>query len=259
MGASSKVHRHDNGEGLSHALAAHVVRLAAAASAENRRFSIALSGGSLLGILGTPLGSAPLRDEVDWSTWHVFWADERWVPWSSPDSNYGVAERQFLSRVGIPQEQVHGIDNSLNPLETAQAYESTLAAVFQQGPGAVPRFDLVLLGIGEDGHTASLFPGHAALQEIRRWVVPVFDAPKPPPIRITMTLPIINNARNVVIVASGPGKTAIVSKALDPTSTVPDLPIRRVSPSNGELWWFVDRAAVPGDPEMLAPERPMTG
>jgi 6-phosphogluconolactonase len=74
-----------------------------------------------------------------------------------------------------------------------------------------------------------------------------------------MTLPIINNARNVVIVASGPGKTAIVSKALDPTSTVPDLPIRRVSPSNGELWWFVDRAAVPGDPEMLAPERPMTG
>jgi 6-phosphogluconolactonase len=107
----------------------------------------------------------------------------------------------------------------------------------------MPRFDLILLGIGDDGHTASLFPRHPLLGETGAWVVPVLDAPKPPPIRITMTLPLINKSRNVVFVAAGPGKAAIVAKLLNPQMRTEKLPAQLVYPSDGELQWFIDRAA----------------
>ncbi len=243
MDGNTKVNIFANRDALSAALAAHVVRLAAMATGEQGRFYVAFSGGSLMDIISPCLGSNPLRDTVNWSGWHVFWVDERWVPWSSPESNFGLARRQFFSRVSIPGEQIHAADVSLSPSETAQTYESTLAAVFQPGAGRLPRFDLMLLGVGEDGHTASLFPGHPALNETRRWVVPVADAPKPPPVRMTMTLPVINNARHVVFVAAGPGKANILSKVLNYGLEQPELPARRVNPSNGELEWFVDRAA----------------
>lgn len=228
---------------LSVALAARVVNLASKAVTRRGRFCVALSGGSLMDIMGPPLGSIPLRNNVDWSAWHVFWSDERWVPWSSPESNFGLARRLFFSRVNIPEEQVHATDDSLTPAETAQAYESCLAAVFQPGVGRLPRFDLILLGIGDDGHTASLFPDHPALDENRRWVVPVLDAPKPPPHRITLTLPVINHARHVIFVAAGPGKAKIVSRVFDPDAKQAALPARRVNPSDGKLQWFVDRKA----------------
>lgn len=243
MDLRPKVNILANRDALSAALSAHVVRLAAMTFASQGRFCVALSGGSLMDIIGPSLGSNPLRDTVNWSGWHVFWVDERWVPWSSPESNYGHAQRQFFNRVSIPDEQIHAADVSLNPSETAQTYESTLATVFQPGAGRVPRFDLMLLGVGEDGHAASLFPGYPALNENRRWVVPVVDAPKPPPVRITMTLPVINNARHVIFVAAGPGKAKILSKVLDSEVAQPELPARRVNLSDGELQWFVDRAA----------------
>jgi 6-phosphogluconolactonase len=243
MDDKTKVNIFSTRNALSSALSAHVVHLAEMATAEQGRFSVAFSGGSLLDIISLSLGSNPLRDTVNWSVWHVFWVDERWVLWSSPESNYGHAQRQFFNRVSIPGEQIYAADVSLSPAETAKAYESSLAAVFQPGAGRLPRFDLMLLGIGEDGHTASLFPGHPALNESRRWVVPVVDAPKPPPVRVTMTLPLINNARHVIFVAVGLGKAKILSKVLNPQVPQPELPTRRVNPSNGELQWFVDRAA----------------
>ena len=243
MEGKTKVNIFVDRDALAAALSAHVVHLAAMATAELGRFCVALSGGSLMDIISASLGSNPLRDTVNWAAWHVFWVDERWVPWSSPESNYGIARRQFFSRLSIPGEQIHAADVSRIPSETAQTYESTLAAVFQPGAGRLPRFDLMLLGVGEDGHTASLFPSHPALNEKRRWVVPVPDAPKPPPVRITMTLPMINNARHVVFVAAGPGKAKILSKVLDFNVPQPELPARLVNPANGELQWFVDRAA----------------
>ncbi len=243
MDLRPKVNIYANRDALSVALSAHVVRLAAKAFEEKGRFRVALSGGSLMDIIIPSLSSNPLRDTVNWSSWHVFWADERWVPWSSPESNYGVAAQRFFCRVTIPDEQIYATDDSLNPSETAKAYESVLAKVFQPGTGQVPRFDLMLLGVGEDGHTASLFPNHPVLNETLRWVVPVLEAPKPPPIRITMTLPVINNARNVFFVAAGPGKSNIMSKLLKPGGKQPELPAQRVKPSDGELQWFVDRAA----------------
>ena len=228
---------------VSAALSAHISLLAAKASAERGRFCVALSGGSLMDLITTALSSEPFRGKVDWSSWHVFWADERWVPWSSPESNYGSAKDRFLSRVSIPSEQIHAVDTSLTPSETAQHYESLIESVLKAGGGQVPRFDLVLLGLGEDGHTASLFPGHPALMESSCLVVPVQDAPKPPPLRITMTLPLINSARNVAFVATGPDKANILSKVLKRSVEQVEVPAGRVNPCDGTLEWFIDRAA----------------
>ncbi len=242
-GMRPKVNIYDTSAEVSAALSAHVSSLAARASAEKGRFCVALSGGSLMDLIVPALSSKPFCDKVDWSSWHVFWADERWVPWSSPQSNYGSQKKRFFSRVSIPREQIHGADTTLTPSETAQAYEYRIADVLKPGPGQVPRFDLILLGVGGDGHTASLFPGHPALRETRRLVVPVIEAPKEPSTRISMTLPLINSARNVAFVAVGPGKAKIVSKVLKQSAEQPELPAKRVNPSDGILEWFIDRAA----------------
>jgi 6-phosphogluconolactonase len=231
---------------LATALSSYVAQAAEASSAARGRFCIAFSGGSLIETISPVLGTAPLRDCIAWSAWQVFWADERWVPPISPDSNFGLARRLLLSRVGVTEEQIHAVDTSKSPDEAARAYESEMKKVFQVATGAFPRFDLVLLGLGEDGHTASLFPGHPALEEGRRWAVPVYNAPKPPPVRITLTLPVINYARRVVFVTAGAGKASIVSKVLDPTEGQSKLPVQRVRPSEGDLHWFIDRPAFDG-------------
>ena len=228
---------------LSSGLASYVAHLAVKASLAHGRFHVALSGGSLLDIIAPALCSNPLRDRIDWSAWHVFWADERWVPLSSPDSNYGVAQSLLFSRVSIPHGQIYAVDNSQSPNKTARAYEFALEKIFQVESKQIPRFDLILLGVGEDGHTASLFPGHPALKEARRWVVPILNAPKPPPVRITMTLPVINHACNVIFVAAGATKVNIISEVLNSKEEQPKLPVQMVKPSNGRLHWFLDRTA----------------
>lgn len=228
---------------LAAALSLHVAQAAEASSVARGRFYVALSGGSLMDMLAPALVAPSLRDRIDWSTWHVFWADERWVPPSSPDSNFGLARRLLLGRVGVPEEHIHAVDDSKSPDETARAYEAKISRTIGVEAGTFPRFDLVLLGLGKDGHTASLFPGHLALQESRRWVVPVFNAPKPPPVRVTMTLPVINSSRQVVFVAAGSGKAGVVADVLHPSAGRPNLPARMVNPTDGELHWFVDRKA----------------
>jgi 6-phosphogluconolactonase len=228
---------------LATALSSHVAQAAQASSIARGRLCVALSGGSLMDMLASALVAPSLRDRIDWSIWHVFWVDERWVPPSSPDSNFGHARRLLLSRVGIPEEQIHAVDDSKSPDETARAYEAKIRRTLPVETGAFPRFDLVLLGLGEDGHTASLFPAHPSLQESRRWVIPVFNAPKPPPVRVTMTLPVINSARQVVFVAAGSGKARVVSEVLHSAAERPGLPASMVRPTNGELRWFIDQAA----------------
>lgn len=194
-------------------------------------------------ILAPALSADPWRERIDWSGWHVFWADERWVPPSSPDSNFGAARRLLLSRVPIPESRIHALGYSESPEETARAYEAKIRTTLQVESGAFPRFDLFLLGLGEDGHTASLFPGNPALQERRRWVVPVFNAPKPPPVRVTLTLPVINSARQLVFFAAGTGKAGVVAGVLHPAVGQQNLPARMVQPTDGELDWFVDQDA----------------
>jgi 6-phosphogluconolactonase len=225
---------------MSVGVSSHVVLLAAQAIAKRKRFYVALSGGSLLEILSPPLVAEPLRDEIDWSAWHIFWADERCVPPTSLESNYRVANQQLFRHINIPFDQIYALDSRLGALEAAEAYEATLNKVFQPGAGRPPRFDLILLGIGEDGHIASLFPNHPLLNETQRWVAPIFDAPKPPPVRVTLTLPVINNARHIVFVAAGAGKKAILSEILGPGLHRRKLPVALVKPNHGDLRWFVD-------------------
>jgi 6-phosphogluconolactonase len=207
---------------------------------------VALSGGSLPKLLGPPLVAEPSRAQVDWSAWYVFWADERCVPLTDTESNYRLAREYLFDHVSVPAEQIYAIDDSLGPGTAAIDYQAKIARVFQPAPGQLPRFDLILLGMGEDGHTASLFPNHPLLNEAERWVAPILDSPKPPPERITLTLPVINNARNIAFMVTGAGKAGILTQALAidaPSGTVPS---HMVKPVRGELHWFVDEAAASG-------------
>ena len=230
---------------LAEAAATSVSRLSTQAVAARGRFTLALSGGSLPKILCPPLVAEPRRAQIDWSAWHVFWADERCVPLTDPESNYRLAREVLFDHVDIPPAQIYALDDSLDPAAAAAAYQSGLAQLFQPGPGRLPRFDLILLGLGDDGHTASLFPRHPLLNETERWVAPIFDSPKPPPERITLTLPVINNARRVIFIAGGAGKADILSQLFDSTLPPDTFPAQMVQPAGGQPTWFVDEAAAP--------------
>jgi 6-phosphogluconolactonase len=239
----AKLHIFDTPQALGEAAAAYVSRLSAEASAERGRFMVALSGGSLPKLLCPPLAAEPLRSQIDWSAWHVFWADERLVPLNHADSNFRLARTTLFNHVGIPVAQIYPVDDSFDPAVTAEAYQAVLAQVFEPLPGQYPRFDLILLGMGEDGHTASLFPYHPLLNETHRWVAAIVDSPKPPPERITLTLPVINNARHVAFVTAGAGKAKILARVLQAAAPLGKLPAQLVQPTTGELSWFVDEAA----------------
>jgi 6-phosphogluconolactonase len=239
----SKIFVFENRAQLETAAASRVALLAAQAVRRRGRFFVALSGGSMMEIISPKLTAEPLRTAVNWAAWHVFWADERCVALASPQSNYGTADRLLLKHVGIPRSQIHAMDDTLGPADAAQAYEAIMANVFKPRAGRLPRFDLILLGIGEDGHTASLFPQHRLLNERERWVAAVFDAPKPPPERITMTVPVINSARHVVFVAMGESKAPILAEVIGPEPCPTMLPAGRINPTEGDIRWFLDSAA----------------
>ncbi len=228
---------------LSKRTAEYVAHGSARAVAARGRLTIALSGGSMPKLLAAALIVEPLLSDIDWAAWHVFWADERCVPLTHPDSNYRLAREHLLDHVPIPAAQIYPIDDSLEAAAAAAAYQATLARVFQPVANQLPRFDLILLGLGEDGHTASLFPGHPLLNEAERWVAPIFDSPKLPPQRVTLTLPVINQARQVAFIASGAGKVNTLKQVLEPEPGSPSLPAQLVHPIDGELHWFVDNAA----------------
>ncbi len=224
---------------LGQSAAALVAQLSAEAIAGRGRFIVALSGGSLPKLLGPALAA---DSQINWSAWHICWADERCVPQTYPDSNYSVAKEYLFDHVPIPPSQIYNPNTSFTPTETATTYQATLAQLFASSPHPVtlPRFDLILLGMGEDGHTASLFPGHPVLQETERWAAPIFDSPKPPPERITLTLPVLNNARQVAFITTGASKADILPQVLKTGST---LPAHLVQPASGKLDWFVDETA----------------
>lgn len=226
---------------LAEQVAIIVADLSAQAIAARGRFTIALSGGSMPKVLGAGLATEPQRSRIDWTAWHVFWADERCVPLDDKESNYLGAKRYFLDYVTIPDSQIYALDAALDPAAAARAYQANIAAVLPTIPGGWPRFDLILLGMGGDGHTASLFPGHPLLDEREQWVAPIFDSPKPPPERITLTLPVINQAATVAFIAAGAGKAEALAQVFTPMGE--PLPAGRVQPNDGNLHWFIDEEA----------------
>lgn len=226
-------------EALSCAAAAELAQVAERAIEQRGRFDLALAGGNTPRRLYEILASE-YRDRIDWGRTHLFWGDERYVPYSDPMSNWGMARKALVGPLGIAPANVHPMPTSFaDPDEAARAYERTLREHFG---GEMPRFDLVLLGMGPEGHTASLFPGSAALEEAERWVMPVRVAAEPP-LRLTLTLAVLNAAQEVFFLVAGPDKCAIVRKLLSlvPGERAP-YPAARVRPL-GRVILFVDRAA----------------
>ncbi|KAF9229678.1 6-phosphogluconolactonase [Gyrodon lividus] len=226
---------------LSEALASFIIKAQKESVEKKGRFTVALSGGSLPKQL-KELVSDPA---VKWDKWQVFYADERVVPLDHPDSNHNLCKTELFQHVPIPPGNIHSLDPSLldDLEELADAYEKELIREFAQKDSArFPVFDLILLGVGPDGHTCSLFPGHELLLESDRWVAHLDDSPKPPPQRITFTLPVLNHASRVVFVATGEGKIDMLPLILDKPEY--KLPASLIKPAHpGQVYWFVDDAA----------------
>jgi 6-phosphogluconolactonase len=211
-------------------------RAAATAIAARGAFSCALPGGSVARTCFPVLAGAA----VDWSRTHVFWGDERAVPREDPQSNYGLAVRLLLSQLDVPAGHVHRIPADEGDLSRgAERYEAEMLRTL----GDRPRIDLVLLGAGADGHVCSLFPGHPALDERARAVVAVFDAPKPPARRLTLTLPVLSEARSIVVCAFGQEKANAIHEALRARSEDRALhpsPLALATRDHPDVTWLLD-------------------
>jgi 6-phosphogluconolactonase len=252
------VHVADTKDRVGKLSGAFVAEASAKAIAANGKFILAISGGSLPKLLASGIVD---NKSVEFSKWHVFFADERIVPLDHEDSNYLGCSEKLFSKVNIPRDQIHTVDATLSPDECAAQYE---AALLKVTGSEKPVFDLILLGMGPDGHTASLFPGHKLLNENEKWVASIIDSPKPPPKRITLTLPTIRLANQIAFVAAGDGKAETIemvllaatvnlsyekeNNILEYKSTVgnddtPLLPSSIVQKEAQEVHWFIDKGA----------------
>ena len=230
-------------EALSREAAARFQRLAAESVAAAGRFSVALSGGSTPRALYELLAKPPFHETIDWPRVHLFWGDERFVPADHPDSNYRMAREALIGNVPIPTENVHPVPTEgSDPEASAAQYEEALRRFFSPPQGQVPRFDLVLLGLGTDGHTASLFPGSPALDESHRLVVAAYIQ-KLDAWRLTFTPPILRGARHVIFLVCGPHKAAALQEVLEGPYDPQRLPAQLVLPQEGDVTWLVDEAA----------------
>jgi 6-phosphogluconolactonase len=236
--AATQVEVAQNPEALARRAAQWIIDLAADSQG---RFAISLSGGSTPRRLYQLLAESPFREAMPWDRVHWFWGDERFVPWEHEDSNYRMVRAAMLARAPIPPQNIHGISTTGTLGDAVRGYERVLKSFY--GSESLdpdrPLFDVQVLGLGPDGHTASLIPGTSALDERDRWVAEVIGA-RPEP-RITLTYPALESSRHTAFLVAGPDKREILARALAGDQA---LPAARVRPT-GELLWFVDAAARP--------------
>jgi 6-phosphogluconolactonase len=208
------------------------------------RFTIVLSGGSTPHYLYTLLATeTPFKDNIPWDQVHFFWGDERHVPPDHRESNYRMAQDAIFSRVSIPSANIHRVaGEGPNAIKIASAYEDELRCFFNLKMGQVPRFDCILLGMGSDGHTASLFPATTALDDHTHLVMANW-VQSHQAYRITFTPTVINNARLVIFLVSGKDKADMLNRVLNTNTSDNGYPAQLIRPSRGKLLWIVDRAA----------------
>jgi len=230
---------YEDSEALSRAVAQLFAQEARRAVEARGMFTVLLSGGETPRRSYEMLAREPLRSSIPWHAVQLFWGDERWVPQDDPLSNLGAARRAFLDLVPIDETQIHPIPYESSPHESALSYERTLRSFF--GVDA-PRFDLVLLGLGENGHTASLFPGSAVLFEPYRWVCEVYVAEQDLH-RVTTTALLINQAALVAFMVAGKGKSAILQRVLEGPTDPNEFPAQLIKPAQGRLLWLADHDA----------------
>jgi 6-phosphogluconolactonase len=232
-----------NSADLSRRAAAQFVNMARQAVAKQGKFVVCLSGGITPRETYALLAREPLRDEVPWPQVHVFWGDERCISMDHPDNHYRMALDILLSKVPVPAENVHRMrGEATNPLEAAVEYEALLRSFFGLAASNFPRFDLIVLGMGTDAHTASLFPGTSGLHEAERLVVANY-VPKLAATRLTFTVPVLNHAHHVMFLVAGEHKAEAVRRVLQADNDEPKLPAQLVRPKKGTVMWLVDEAA----------------
>jgi 6-phosphogluconolactonase len=232
------VHVAPTPQALAEEAASWIARRSEEARFEHGYFAIALSGGSTPRALYQRLAEPPYREGIAWATWMVFYGDERAVPPDHEQSNHHLADETLLRHVPVPPERIHRMEAERPDREqAAREYASLLADTLAHGPGGAPRLHCVLLGLGENGHIASLFPGSPALQAQRRWAVPA-QADYEPSDRITLTLPVLNAAESVVFLVSGAAKGPALRDVVEGT-----VPAAEVRPHDGLLVWFLDTGA----------------
>jgi 6-phosphogluconolactonase len=218
------------------------IGLAGKSIEQSGRFAVALSGGSTPKALYSLLASPDYRERVDWSRVDLFWGDERCVPPDHMESNFRMVQEALLSKISLPPENVHRMPGEKAPQDAAADYENELRTFFRSAVNAVPRFDLILLGLGEDGHTASLFPGSSALNEHNRLVATVY-VQRLKAHRLTLTLSVINAAGQILFLVSGQSKAAVAKAILSSDSAAKDYPAARVKPIDGRLTWLMTQDA----------------
>ncbi|WP_199033734.1 6-phosphogluconolactonase [Glycomyces salinus] len=250
MSRGSAVIVHDSAEVLAEAVAARLINRLADAQAQRGEASLVLTGGRIAAKVYAEVLGSRIRNIVDWSRVDFWWGDERFLPEGDPERNETLARQSLLDGLPVDPERVHpipGTDSVDTPEEAATVYSAELGGV-ADGEG-LPPFDLVLLGIGEDGHVASLFPGNPALEADGEPAVAVRDSPKPPPERVSLTMPTLNSATAAWIIASGAGKSEAVDKALSASAKLASrklaqgtLPAGRVE-AQGHTRWLIDAEA----------------
>lgn len=214
--------------------------ISSAAVEERGHFAVALSGGKTPVPFYIKLGRQK-GEGSGWSKTHIFWVDERFVPDTDPDSNYRMIRETLLDPADVPLGNIHPVRTDLpDPISTAERYQKEVALFFNLPEGCIPEFDLIILGIGTDGHIASLFPGSPALKEKKRLVAPVIADGKMHK-RVTLTLPVLNKARNLIFLVTGKDKTKVLSEAIKGSDS--SIPASLVVPENGRLFYLADADA----------------
>jgi 6-phosphogluconolactonase len=228
-----------NLEALSGAVAGNIAERIQSSTPGGKMFSLVLSGGNTPRALYEILG-AEFRDRIPWEKVVLFWGDERYVSHTDPQSNYRMAEETLLSKIPIPPGNVHPMPTGFDqPQEAARAYEKLLRDRF---PSPWPQFDLVLLGLGDNGHTASLFPHSPTLSETRQWVAASASSAKPAA-RLTLTLPALNHANEIYFLVAGAGKARALRVAITGNPEAGSCPAAMVRPEHGKVVWWADEAA----------------
>jgi 6-phosphogluconolactonase len=205
--------------------------------ARKGQFFVAISGGTTPGLFHRMLVQEPYVSEIPWDKMHIFWVDERCVPENDAASNYGASKKNFLNRAPISNSQVYPMPGGLSPEDGARKYQKTLMDFFHLKYGQFPTIDLIFLGTGKDGHTASLFPEQRALDEMERLVISVKGG-DPDVSRLTMTFPVLNHAKRIIFMISGKNKADIVKTIFEFPKA--KLPAQKIQPLNGTLTWLLD-------------------
>ncbi len=239
--SESKIIVLDDAAGLYVRGAEEVAHIAGEAVCTHGEFTLCLSGGSTPAATYELLATRFLLS-VDWKEVRFFWGDERCVPPDDPESNYGMANRTMLTRLTLRPDQIYRIRGEEPPMQAARAYEDDLREHFGLAEGEFPRFSLVLMGLGNNSHTASLFPGSTAIYETERIAVAVeVDAPQRH--RVSLTVPVFNNAAHVVFLVAGESKAQAVKNILQGPRDPERFPAQMIAPTEGELVWLLDKAA----------------